>query len=177
MPDAPLLEIESLTFRYRRATKPALRALSLTLRDGEVLLVAGPSGCGKSTLIRAINGLIPHAYRGEMSGRVTVNGRSTTELRLRDLAPIIGTVLQDPRKQRLASTVAGERAFGPENLGMPPAEIRSRLAEVAATTGIEHLMARTTDELSGGEGQQLAIAGALMLRPRLLGLDGTLCHL
>jgi len=70
MPEAPLLEIESLTFRYRRATEPALRDLSLTLRDGEVLLVAGPSGCGKSTLIRAINGLIPHAYRGEMSGRV-----------------------------------------------------------------------------------------------------------
>ncbi len=177
MPDAPLLKIESLTFRYRRATEPALKDLSLTLQDGEVLLVAGPSGCGKSTLIRAINGLIPHAYRGEMSGRVQVDGRSTGEMRLRDLAPVIGTVLQDPRKQLVASTVAGELAFGPENLGMPPAEIRSRLAEVAVTTGIEHLMARTTDELSGGEGQQLAIAGALMLRPRLLVLDEPLANL
>ena len=177
MPDAPLLEIESLTFRYRRATKPALRDLSLTLQDGEVLLVAGPSGCGKSTLIRAINGLIPHAYRGEMSGRVVVDGRATTDLRLRDLAPVIGTVLQDPRKQLVASTVVGELAFGPENLGMPPAEIRTRLAEVAVTTGIEHLMARTTDELSGGEVQQLAIAGALMLRPRLLVLDEPLANL
>ncbi len=177
MPDAPLLEIESLNFRYRRATEPALRDLSLTMRDGEVLLVAGPSGCGKSTLIRAINGLIPHAYRGEMSGRVLVDGRSTTDLRLRDLAPLIGTVLQDPRKQLVASTVVGELAFGPENLGMPPAEIRSRLTEVAVTTGIEHLMGRTTDELSGGEGQQLAIAGALMLRPRLLVLDEPLANL
>jgi len=177
MPDAPLLEIESLTFRYRRATEPALRDLSLTLEDGEVLLVAGPSGCGKSTLIRAINGLIPHAYRGEISGRVLVDGRSTADLRLRDLAPVIGTVLQDPRKQLVASTVSGELAFGPENLGMPPAEIRTRLAEVAVTTGIEHLMARTTDELSGGEGQQLAIAGALMLRPRLLVLDEPLANL
>jgi len=177
MPDAPLLEIESLTFRYRRATEPALRDLSLTMQDGEVLLVAGPSGCGKSTLIRAINGLIPHAYRGEMSGRVLVDGRSTTDLRLRDLAPVIGTVLQDPRKQLVASTVVGELAFGPENLGMPPAEIRTRLAEVAVTTGIEHLMARTTDELSGGEVQQLAIAGALMLRPRLLVLDEPLANL
>jgi len=64
----PLLEIADLSFRYRRATEPALRNLSLTLEAGEVLLVAGPSGCGKSTLIRAINGLIPHSYRGELLG-------------------------------------------------------------------------------------------------------------
>src|SRR3990172_4515100 len=153
MPDAPLLEIESLTFRYRRATKPALRDLSLTLQDGEGLLVARPSGRGQSTLIRAINGLIPHAYRGEMSGRVVVDGRATTDLRLRDLAPVIGTVLQDPRKQLVASTVVGELAFGPENLGMPPAEIRTRLAEVAVTTGIEHRVARAPDGMSGGGGR------------------------
>ena len=177
MSGGPLLEIDSLTFRYRRASEPAIRDLSLRVDSGEVLLVAGPSGCGKSTLIRAINGLIPHSYSGEMSGRVLVDGRSTAELRLRDLAPVIGTVLQDPRKQLVASTVAGELAFGPENLGMPPAEIRARVVEVAATSGIEHLLARTTDEQSGGETQQLAIAGALMLQPRLLVLDEPLANL
>lgn len=177
MPDPPLLEIADLSFRYRRASEPALRNLSLRLEPGEVLLVAGPSGCGKSTLIRAINGLIPHSYRGEMSGRVLVTGRSTVDLRLRDLAPVIGTVLQDPRKQLVASTIVGELAFGPENLAMPPAEIRARVIAVAATSGIEHLLTRTTDELSGGESQQLAIAGALMLRPRLLVLDEPLANL
>ncbi len=177
MADGPLLEIESLTFRYRRATEPAIRDVSFSLAPGEVLLVAGPSGCGKSTLIRAINGLIPHAYSGELAGKVRIEGRATAELRLRDLAPLIGTVLQDPRKQLVASTVAGELAFGPENLGMPPGEIRARVQEVAATAGIEHLLTRTTDELSGGESQQLAIAGALMLRPRLLVLDEPLANL
>ena len=65
---SPLVEVDGLTFRYRRATEPAIRDVSLTVDAGEVLLVAGPSGCGKSTLIRAINGLIPHAYPGELSG-------------------------------------------------------------------------------------------------------------
>ncbi|MEX0624976.1 MAG: ATP-binding cassette domain-containing protein, partial [Chloroflexota bacterium] len=177
MADGPLLEVESLTFRYRRATEPAIRDLSFTVQAGEVLLVAGPSGCGKSTLIRAINGLIPHAYRGELSGRVAIDGRATADLRLRDLALLVGTVLQDPRKQLVASTVEGELAFGPENLGVPRAEIRRRLVELAAASGIDHLTSRTTDELSGGESQQLAIAGALMLQPRLLVLDEPLANL
>ena len=66
-PGAPLVEVDHLTYRYRRATEPAIRDLNLTVGAGEVILVAGPSGCGKSTLIRAINGLIPHAYPGELT--------------------------------------------------------------------------------------------------------------
>ena len=77
--------MEALTFRYRRALEPALRDLSLRVDGGEVLLVAGPSGCGKSTLIRAMNGLIPHAYRGDLQGAVRLDGRSTSDLRLRDI--------------------------------------------------------------------------------------------
>jgi energy-coupling factor transporter ATP-binding protein EcfA2 len=177
MTDGPLLEVDSLTFRYRRATEPAIRDLSFTMNPGEVLLVAGPSGCGKSTLIRAINGLIPHSYRGELSGSVRVAGHVTSETRLRDLAELVGTVLQDPSKQLVASTVAGELAFGPENLGMARSEIRLRLADVASSTGIESLLERTTDQLSGGETQQLAVAGSLMLRPKLLVLDEPLANL
>ena len=82
MPDGSIVEVDDLTFQYRRATEPAIRNLTLSIEPGEVLLVAGPSGCGKSTLIRALNGLIPHAYRGEMTGSVRIDGRSTRELRL-----------------------------------------------------------------------------------------------
>jgi energy-coupling factor transport system ATP-binding protein len=172
-----ILEIEGLTFQYRRGTEPALRDVSLRIEPGEVVLVAGPSGCGKSTLIRAINGLIPHGYRGELSGRVLVDGRSTAEVRLRDLATLVGTVLQDPRKQLVASTVAAELAFGPENLGIPRPEIARQMAEVASSGGIDHLIPRTTDQLSGGESQQVAIGGALMLRPKLVVLDEPLANL
>jgi energy-coupling factor transport system ATP-binding protein len=177
MADGPLLEIDSLTFRYRRATEPAIRDLSFNLAAGEVLLVAGPSGCGKSTLIRAINGLIPHSYRGELRGRVVLDGHSVAETRLRDLAEIVGTVLQDPRKQLVGSTIAGELAFGPENLGIPRDVIGTRLETVLDATGLGYLIDRTTDQLSGGESQQLAIAGALMLQPRLLVLDEPLANL
>jgi energy-coupling factor transport system ATP-binding protein len=177
MAAAPLIEVDDLTFRYRRATTPALRNVSVRVEPGEVLLVAGPSGCGKSTLIRAINGLIPHAYRGELTGAVRVAGRAVAETRLRDLATLVGTVLQDPRKQLVASTVRGELAFGPENLGVAPAEIHRMLDVVARRAQIGHLADRTTDQLSGGESQQVAIAGALMLEPRVVVLDEPLANL
>jgi energy-coupling factor transport system ATP-binding protein len=172
-----IVEIEGLTFRYRRATEPALHDLSLTIDEGEVLLVAGPSGCGKSTLIRAINGLIPHAYPGELEGVVRVGGRSTADQRLRDVSLLVGTVLQDPARQIVGATVEAELAFGPENLGVERAEIRRRIGEVAAAAGIEALLGRETAALSGGERQLLAMAGILMLTPRLYVVDEPLANL
>jgi energy-coupling factor transport system ATP-binding protein len=173
----PIVEVSGLTFRYRRASQPAIRAVSLTVLAGEVVLVAGPSGCGKSTLIRAINGLIPHAYSGDLEGSVRIDGQSTTELKLRDLARTVGTVLQDPAKQIVGATVESELAFGPENFGVPREEIRDRIREVAEQAGIQKLLGRETSALSGGERQLLAVAGILMLRPRLLVIDEPLANL
>ena len=173
----PLVEVEGLTFRYRRASEPAIRDLSLTVAAGEILLVAGPSGCGKSTLIRAINGLIPHAYPGELSGRVTVAGQEVAKQPLRATSLTVGTVLQDPARQIVGATVESELAFGPENHGMAREEIRDRIREVARRVRIEHLLGRDTAELSGGERQLLAVAGILMLRPRLFVVDEPLANL
>jgi energy-coupling factor transport system ATP-binding protein len=173
----PVVSVEGLSFRYQRRAEPALRDVSFEVELGEVLLVAGPSGCGKSTLIRALNGLIPHSYRGELAGRVVVGGLDTAVTPLRGLASVVGTVLQDPARQVVASTVQAELTFGPENLGVERGEIGRRLARVAIESGLEPLMPRTTDELSGGEGQQVAIGGALMLEPRLLVLDEPLANL
>jgi energy-coupling factor transport system ATP-binding protein len=144
---------------------------------GEVVLVAGPSGCGKSTLIRAINGLIPHAYSGDLEGAVRVAGGLTTELKLRDIARTVGTVLQDPAKQIVGATVESELAFGPENQGLPRAEIVERIRAVAAQAGIEPLLGRETAALSGGERQLLAIAAILMMRPSLYVVDEPLANL
>src|SRR5256714_1536449 len=173
----PLLEVEGLTFRYRRATEPAIRDLNLTLASGQVLLVAGPSGCGKSTLIRAINGLIPHAYPGELTGSVRIQGRLTTDLKLRDIALTVGTVLQDPAKQIVGATVEAELAFGPENLGVPRNEIRARIDRVVGRAGIRELVGRETAALSGGERQLVATAGTLMMEPRLYVVDEPLANL
>lgn len=173
----PIVEIEGLTFRYRRASEPALYDLSVTVHSGEVLLVAGPSGCGKSTLIRAMNGLIPHAYPGELTGTVRIAGALTTEQRLRDVSLHVGTVLQDPARQIVGATVEAELAFGPENLGTPRSEIRERISRVATTAGIEDLLGRETAALSGGERQLLAMAGILMLTPKLYVVDEPLANL
>ena len=175
--NGPLVEVDGLTFRYRRATEPAIRDVSLTIQPGEILLVAGPSGCGKSTLIRAINGLIPHAYPGELAGRVTVAGQEVANQPLRATSLTVGTVLQDPARQIVGATVESELAFGPENHGMERVEIRDRIREVTARVRIEHLLGRDTAELSGGERQLLAVAGILMLRPRLFVVDEPLANL
>jgi energy-coupling factor transport system ATP-binding protein len=175
--DGPLVEVENLTFRYRRAVEPAIRDISLSVVPGEVLLVAGPSGCGKSTLIRAINGLIPHSYPGELTGDVRVAGRPTTELKLRDIAATVGTVLQDPGRQIVGSTVEAELAFGPENFGLDRTEIRERIRRVAELAEIGPLLARETSALSGGELQLLAMAGILMMEPRLYVIDEPLANL
>ncbi|HWP63832.1 MAG TPA: ABC transporter ATP-binding protein [Candidatus Binatia bacterium] len=176
-PRAPLVEVDAVSFRYRRATEPAIRDVSLAIEPGTVTLVAGPSGCGKSTLIRTLNGLVPHAYPGELHGEVRIRGRPTTELRLRDIARTVGTVLQDPARQIVGATVESELAFGPENLGLPPVEIRRRLSAVASRTAIEHLVGRETAALSGGERQLVAVAGILMMEPDVLVLDEPLANL
>jgi energy-coupling factor transport system ATP-binding protein len=176
-PERPLLSVNELTFRYRRGTEPALRNVSLELDGGEVLLVAGPSGCGKSTLIRAINGLVPHAYSGDYSGEVRVAGQRVDEMKLRDIALHVGTMLQDPAKQIVGASVEAELAFGPENLGVARTEILERIRRVAARTRIERLLGRETASLSGGEQQLLAAAGVLMMNPRLFVVDEPLANL
>ena len=172
-----ILDIRDLSFRYRRATEPAIREISLTVEPGEVLLVAGPSGCGKSTLIRAINGLIPHAYPGELAGSVRVAGQATVDLRLKDISKVVGTVLQDPAKQIVGATVETELAFGPENLGVDRREIWRRIGDVAERAGIQPILGRQTSALSGGERQLLAVGGILMLEPRIYVVDEPLANL
>jgi energy-coupling factor transport system ATP-binding protein len=173
----PLVAVDGLTFRYRRATEPAIVDLTLTVDRGEVVLVAGPSGCGKSTLIRAINGLIPHAYPGELEGVVRVAGEPTSGLKMREIARTVGTVLQDPARQIVGATVEAELAFGPENFGIPRSEIAGRIRRVMDRAGIGDLAGRETAALSGGERQLVAAAGILMMQPTVYVVDEPLANL
>jgi energy-coupling factor transporter ATP-binding protein EcfA2 len=173
---APLV-IEGLTFRYHTRPDPALCGVSLMLGSGELLLVAGASGCGKTTLIRCINGLIPRSYKGELSGRVTLEGQDTAGLPLSRISQIVGTVLQDPERQILGAYVSAEVAFGLENLGLPRDEIVQRVDETLDYLGISHLRGRETFYLSGGEKQKISLAGVLAMRPSILLLDEPLASL
>ncbi len=104
-------------------------------------------------------------------------GQATTDLKLRDIARTVGTVLQDPAKQIVGATVEAELAFGPENLGVPREEIRALVGAVSEQAGIASLLGRETAALSGGERQLLAMAGILMMRPRLYVVDEPLANL
>ena len=171
------LVVEGLSFRYRNRPELALREVSLTLESGELLLVAGASGCGKTTLIRCINGLIPRSYKGELSGRVLLNGQDTAEWPLSRISQTVGTVLQDPERQILGAYVSAEVAFGLENLGLPRGEIVQRVDETIDYLDISHLRDRETFYLSGGEKQKVSLAGVLAMRPGILLLDEPLASL
>lgn len=172
-----LLTIEDLNFRYLIREEPALKNINLSFSSGEVALIAGASGCGKTTLIRCINGLIPHSYRGEKSGRIMTKGKDLAPLKLAEISQMIGTVLQDPERQILGTKVVNEVAFGLENLGFNRQEILERVDESLARLKISDLRNRDTFSLSGGEKQKVALAGVLAMRPGILLLDEPLASL
>ncbi len=176
MADFPLV-VQNLSFRYRARQEKAIHNISFFASRGELVLLAGSSGCGKTTLIRAINGLIPRSYKGELSGRVLVNGQDTAGMPLSRISQMIGTVLQDPERQVLGTKTISEVAFGLENIGLPREEIVERVDDALAQLNISHLRDRETFNLSGGEKQKVALAGVLAMRPSVLLLDEPLASL
>src|SRR5207249_7500195 len=141
------------------------------------MLIAGGSGSGKSTLLRCLNGLIPRSYRGDLEGRIAIVGQNPAGMGLAQLAQLVGTLLQDPDRQIVASYVDRQVAFGPENLGWPRTRVRAAVDVTLEQLGIAHLRDRETGELSGGERQKVALAGLLSMDPRILLLDEPLASL
>lgn len=188
---SPAVYVQGLSFRYRSATDDedgpstadaqsyprAIEDISFELLAGELMLIAGPSGCGKSTLLKCLNGLIPHSYKGALSGEIRLDGRSTRGLSLLELARHVGTMLQDPDKQILGSTVEQEIAFGMENLGVPRKQMLQRIREVLAQLHLERYQGQATHALSGGQRQQVAAAGILVMQPSIFLFDEPFANL
>ena len=166
-----ILRVQNLSFRYPEAGKFAVRDFELTIQGGEIVILAGPSGCGKSTLLRTVNGLIPHMYTGEYVGSVSVGGTKVSEARMSELAQTVGLLFQNPENQIFMFSVERDIAFGLENLAVPPDEIRTRVDEAMRQLGITDLALRAPHELSDGQKQRVALAGVIVMRPRLIILD------
>jgi energy-coupling factor transport system ATP-binding protein len=165
------LALEQVSYSYPGAAGPALDRVSLTLAPGELCLLAGRSGHGKSTLLRAACGLVPHFHGGSFHGRATVAGLDTREHGPGRLGGLVGVLFQDPETQLVMSTVRSELALALESRGHGAAAVARGVEEVALALGVDALLDRGTDELSGGEKQRVALAAALAGRPQLLLLD------
>jgi energy-coupling factor transporter ATP-binding protein EcfA2 len=171
-----ILRAERLAFRYPQHDY-GLRPTSLQIEEGEPVFVSGPSGSGKSTLARCMVGLIPHLYRGQLSGEVWLDELNTAITPMWQLAERAGLVFQNPAMQMLAVSVEDELIFGLENLGLSRAAIRERLDAILNRFELEHLRYRSPHTLSGGEQQKLALAAMMAREPPVLVLDEPLSML
>lgn len=162
-----MIRFEDVTFSYPNSRRPAIRGLDMTVERGEVLAVLGANGSGKSTLACLCNGLFrPSQGTVRVDDMSTDDPASTWTVRSR-----VGFVQQDPDDQIVGTVVEEDVAFGPENLGVPRAEIRQRVDEALKSVGLVGMERREPHLLSGGQKQRLAIAGALAMRPSYLVLD------
>lgn len=162
-------EINNLRFIYPAQTAPALRDITLSVREGEFVTLIGASGSGKTTLLRMLKpALTPH---GELLGDIDFFGAPLSALDQRRASAEIGFVQQDPDSQSVTDKVWHELAFGAENLGMKRAVMQRRIAETAAFFGMEDWLYREIASLSGGQKQILNLAAVMALQPRVLLLD------
>ena len=167
LPEQPIIRIEDLHFTYPGDSAETLRGLSLEIAEGSFVAVLGHNGSGKSTLAKLLNAILLPT-----SGKVYVCGRDTEdEEHLLDIRRSVGLVFQNPDNQIVANVVEDDVAFAPENLGVEPQEIRSRVDEALRTVGMYEYRLHAPHLLSGGQKQRVAIAGALAMQPRVLLLD------
>ncbi|MEO7447930.1 MAG: ATP-binding cassette domain-containing protein, partial [Humibacillus sp.] len=159
------VEVTGLSWRPYGRTRPVLDRFDLSLAPGERVLLAGPSGSGKSTVLRALAGLLLTADAGELAGEVHLDGRAEHR------PGAVGLVLQDPGAGVVASSVGRDVAFGLENVGVAREQMPALVAAALAEVGLDLPAGSSPLTLSGGEAQRLALAGALVMEPRLLLLD------
>jgi energy-coupling factor transport system ATP-binding protein len=166
-----LLEIENLSYAYPGCEEAALKDVTLSVRQGEFLLLLGASGSGKSTLCRAVNGLVPHFYGGRIEGSVRVDGTETVSSTVAELSRTVGMVFQDPENQMVTDNTLSEVAFGLENTGLDRLQMRKRVEEVLASLRLSDMRDSSINELSGGQKQKVALASVLVMHPKVLVLD------
>lgn len=165
-----IIKFDNVSFAYEPEDEEVVRAVndfSLDVPEGQFLAVLGHNGCGKSTVAKLINGiLVPN------KGKVTVEGMDTSdEEKTVDIRRIVGMVFQNPDNQIVATIVEDDVAFGPENLGIEPAEIRKAVDSALKAVGMYEFRKREPHRLSGGQKQRVAIAGVIAMNTKCIVMD------
>lgn len=166
-----MIEFSHVSFRYAAAPARALTDVSFKVGAGELVVLTGRSGCGKSTLTSLVNGLLPRHEEDETGGSVTICGRDASSMEGYEIARLVGSVFQNPKSQFFNLDTDSEVAFGLENAGVPNPALRDRVEETIDEVGIRALAGRSIFKMSGGQKQQVAIAGAYALGPEAFVLD------
>ena len=162
-----IIQAVNAGFLYAGAERPALSGVSLSIRKGETVAIVGRNGSGKSTLCKLFNALLlPAEGAVSVDGMDTRDAEHTLEIRRR-----VGMVFQNPDNQLVTTIVEEDVGFGPENLGVPPAEIRARVDAALGEVDMRDYAQKASHALSGGQKQRVAIAGLLAMQPEVLVLD------
>lgn len=167
----PICQLADVSFRYEGRATASLQEVSCAVRAGEFVVLTGPSGCGKTTLIRCLNGLIPHFFPGELTGTDELFGHNAREMAPWEVGQRCASIFQDPRSQFFTTNSSCEAAFACENYGIAHDEIVRRVDAAFETGGLAGLENRSVFDLSSGERQKVAFAGAWAMRPDLYVLD------
>lgn len=166
-----IIKIENLYFQYPQGEdeepKPAIKSVNLEIEEGSFTAIIGQNGSGKSTLAKNLNGLLLPSR-----GAVYVSGMDTRDdERIWDIRQTAGMVFQNPDNQLVSAIVEDDVAFGPENIGIDPAEIRARVDEALDAVKMGKYKRKAPHLLSGGQKQRIAIAGVVAIRPRCIIFD------
>ena len=166
------LQADNVTFAYesqenRETLAEVLHGVTIHIEKGEFVALLGHNGSGKSTMAKQFNAMLLPS-----GGKVYVDGLDTMEEALKyEIRRRVGLVLQNPDNQLVASIVEEDVAFGPENLGVPPEEIRQRVDDALKTVGMYEFRTHAPYKLSGGQKQRIAIAGIIAMQPDCIVLD------
>ena len=156
------IEFSNFSFRYESLDKPTLKNIDLRIEKGEKIVIIGPSGSGKSTLGQCLNGLIPHAIKGEVSGKLELNGHNTSALDMHKFTEQVGTVLQDTDSQFVGLSIGEDIAFALENQLMSNLDMYPLVKSTAKMVDLEDMLERSPHDLSGGQKQRVSLAGILV---------------
>ncbi len=165
------VKMSGVRFKYEGAERYAVDGVDLEVGEGEFVVIMGKTGAGKTTLARCITGAAPHFYPGEYSGSVAVENCNPSETGPAANAHCVSMVFEDFESQLFSTNATLEVAFGPENLGMKPDDIRKTVDSSFGDVGLEIFRDRDPSSLSGGEKQRLSTAAVLAMNPPVIILD------